>query len=77
MVVLQEVEVDLPLSWACLLLVWALFCLVVGLLPLGLMSGFGNVVFLVHFRYISMLFRHVLLQLTNHQNLCNLVSYKP
>jgi len=52
MVVLQEVEVDLPLLWACLLLVWALFFLVVGLLPLVVMSGFGNVVFLVHFRYI-------------------------
>ena len=52
MVVLREVEVDLPWLWACLPLVLALIYLVVGLLPLGLMLGFCNVVFLVHFRYI-------------------------
>ena len=33
-------------------LVWALICLVVGLLPLGLMSCVCIVVFLVYFRYI-------------------------
>jgi hypothetical protein len=33
-------------------LFWALFCLVVCLLPLGLMSGVCTVVFLIHFRYI-------------------------
>jgi hypothetical protein len=44
---------DLPWLWACPPLFWALIYLVMGLLPLGLMSGVCVVVFLVHFRYIS------------------------
>ena len=34
-------------------LFWALICLVVGLLPLWLMSGICIVVFHVYFRYVS------------------------
>ena len=34
-------------------LFWALICLVVGLLPLWLMSGICIVVFVVYFSYIS------------------------
>ena len=53
MVVFYEDKVDLPWLWACLPLVLALSCLVVGLLPLGLMLDVYNVAFLVYFRLFS------------------------
>ena len=53
MVVLCRVE----LAWLdfglVLDLLWALICLVVGLLPLWLMLGICIVVFLVYLRYVS------------------------
>jgi hypothetical protein len=53
MVVLRRVELVWFDFGLVLHLFWALICLVVGLLPLWLMSGICIVVFLVYFRYIS------------------------
>ena len=53
MVVLRRVELVWLDFGLVLHLFWALICLVVGLLPLWLMSGTCIIVFLVYFRYIS------------------------
>ena len=53
MAVLRRVELVWLDFGLVLYLFWALICLVVGLLPLWLMSGTYIVVFLVYFRYIS------------------------
>ena len=51
MVVLHRVELVWLDFELVLHLFWALICLVVGLLPLWLMSGICIIVFLVYFRY--------------------------
>ena len=53
MAVLHKVELVWLDFGLVLHLFWALICLVVGLLPLWLMSGICIIVFLVYFRYIS------------------------
>ena len=67
------------LIWVCPCspLFWALFFLVLGLFPLGLMSGVCIVVFLVHFRYICCVI--LTCPPTNDESpkLVELVSYKP
>jgi len=55
---------------------WALICLVSGPSPLGLMSGDVMPCSLCTFDTFLVLSRHVLLQLMNHQNSCNFVSYE-
>ena len=56
---------------------WALICLVSGPSPLGLMSGDVMPCSLCTFDTFLVLSRHVLLQLMNHQNSWNFVSYEP
>ena len=66
------------LIWVCPCspLFWALFCLVVGLLPLGLMSGVCVVVFLFHFRYISCVIPTCPPANDESPKLVELISYK-
>ena len=54
----------------------ALICLVVGPSPLGSCRMFALLYFLYTLGTFSMLFRHVLLQMTNHQNLWKVLVLK-
>ena len=81
---LERHFVGIPQRWGDLIwvcpyspLFWVLFCLVVGLLPLGLVSYVYNVVFLVYFRFIFVQSWHVLLQMNNHQNSWNWLIISP
>jgi uncharacterized protein YneF (UPF0154 family) len=67
------------LIWVCpcFSLFWALCFLVVGILPLGLMSGVCIVVFVVHFRYISCVILTCPPINDESLKLVELVSYKP
>jgi hypothetical protein len=56
---------------------WALIFSGKWAFPLGLMSGDITPCFLHTFDVFLVLSRHVLLQLTNHQNSWNFVSYEP
>jgi len=58
-------------------LFWALICLVVGLYPLGLMSGICIVVFFVYFRYISCVILTCPPAKDQTLKLVELISYKP
>jgi RsiW-degrading membrane proteinase PrsW (M82 family) len=77
MVVLHRVE-SVWLDFGLVLhLFWDLICLVVGLLPLWLMSGICIVVFLVYFRYISCVILTCPLAKDQTPKLVELISYKP
>jgi hypothetical protein len=54
-----------------------LICLVSGPSPLGLMSSDVTPCSLCTFDMFLVLSQHVLLQLMNHQNSWNIVSYEP
>ena len=77
MVVLRRVELVWLDFGLVLYLFWALICLVVGLLPLWLMSGTYIVVFLVYFRYISCVIPTCPPIKDQTPKLVEMISYKP
>jgi len=67
------------LGWVgcCFQLGWAMICLVVGLLPFGLMSGFFFVMFLVYFKLIFYVIPTCPPANEQLPKLVELVSYNP
>ena len=77
MVVLRRVELVWLDFGLVLHLLWALICLVVGLLPLWLMLGICIVVFLVYIRYFSCVILTCPPGKDQTPKLMELISYKP